>query len=98
MSSEFMSSEESDTEDSENLLERSIPWRSNKVNNFFSELDKLQEKHRTGQGKRQRKTRVLIGESSSRPVPISVGGKMLGSILLVTARTRITRGQKVRIT
>ena len=73
MSSEFMSSEESDTEDSENLLEP--PWRSNKVNNFFSELDKLQEKHRTGQGKRQRKTRVLIGESSSRPVPISVGGK-----------------------
>ena len=53
-----MSSEESDTEDSENLLKRSIPWRSNKVNNF-SELDKLQEKHRTGQGKRQRKTRVF---------------------------------------
>ena len=74
MSSEFMSSEESDTEDSENLLKRSIPWRSNKVNNFFYELDKLQEKHRTGQGK-QRKTRVLIGESSSRPVPISVGGE-----------------------
>ena len=75
MSSEFMSSEESDIEDSENLLKRSIPWRSNKVNNFFSELDKLQEKHRTGQGKRQRKTHVLIGESSSRPVPISVCGK-----------------------
>ena len=75
MSSEFMSSEESDTEDSENLLKQSIPWRSNKVNNFFSELDKLQDKHRTGHRKRQRKTRLLIGDSSSRPVPISVGGE-----------------------
>ena len=72
-----MSSEESDTEDLENLLKRSIPWRSNKVNNFFSELDKPQEKHRTGQGKHQRKTCVLIGEGSSRPVPISVGGKKI---------------------
>ena len=64
MSSEFMSSEESDTEDSENLLKRSIPWRSNKVNNFFSELDKLQEKHPPDQflfllvGKK-----VLLGQS-----------------------------------
>ena len=79
MSLEFMSSEESDTEDSENLLKRCIPWLSNKVNNFFSELDKLQEKHRTGQGKHQRKTRVLIGKCSSRPVPISVGGKKIPS-------------------
>ena len=86
MSSEFMSSEESDTEDSENLLKRSIPWRSNKVNNFFSELDKLQEKHRTGQGKRQRKTRVLIGESSSRQFLFLLVGKkvLLGQSMKLT--------------
>lgn len=80
MSTEFMSSEESDPDDSGSLLKRSIPWRSNKVDEFFSELDKTQEKHRTGQGKRQRKARVLVGEMSSRPiVTVNAHGKKIPS-------------------
>ena len=64
-----MSSEESDPEDPMSLQKRTIPWRAEKISSFFYELDRIQEEKRTGQGKRQRKPRILVGESSSRPVP-----------------------------
>lgn len=70
MSTECMSSEESDPDDTESLIKHELTWRADKVANFFNELDKQLEKQRSGQGKRQRKTRVFGNEvSSSRPIP-----------------------------
>ena len=56
MTTEFMSSEDSDPEDAKTFTKRSIPWRSDKVTKFFCELDKTKEEQRFGQGKRQRNT------------------------------------------
>ena len=73
-----MSSEESDPEDPMSLQKRTIPWRAEKISSFFYELDRIQEEKRTGQGKRQRKPRILVGESSSRPVPtVTDSGKKI---------------------
>lgn len=71
MSSDFMSSEESDPEDTGTLIKRTISWRSDKVSDFFYELDRIQEESRTGQGKRQRKSRILVSDCSPRPVPVA---------------------------
>ena len=78
MSSEFMSSEESDPDDSSGLIKRCIPWRSIKATDFFHKLDSIQENSRSGQGKRQRKSRVIVSETSSRPIPVTnVQGKKI---------------------
>lgn len=68
---DFMSSEESDPDDTGSLIKRTISWRSDKVSDFFYELDRIQEENRTGQGKRQRKSRILVKDSSPRPVPVA---------------------------
>ena len=73
-----MSSEESDPKDPMSFQKRTIPWRAEKISSFFYELDRIQEEKRTGQGKRKRKPRILVGESSSRPVPtVTDSGKKI---------------------
>lgn len=68
MTTEFMSSEESD-DDSSCLVKRPLPWRSARASNLFHELDALQAGYRSGLAQRQRKSRILATESSTRPLP-----------------------------
>ena len=66
----FMSSEESGTEDDEEvLIVKDLLWRSNKVDRFFKNLDEKEEK--SSQAKRQSKKRIrgYPGMASDRPKP-----------------------------
>ena len=55
-----------------------VSWRSIKATDFFHKLDSIQENSRSGQGKRQRKSRVIVSETSSRPIPVTnVQGKKI---------------------
>ena len=63
---DFMSSEESDQDDPNTHIKRVVPWRSDKVNDFFHQVDKKREESMFGQAKRQRKFRSL-GEESPKP-------------------------------
>lgn len=83
MTTEFMSSEESDPENPKTFLKRSIPWRARKVTDFFYDLDKSLEERRSGQGKRQRNVRALSGEGTSRMVPESRPGAKVPSWAVV---------------
>lgn len=68
----FMSSEESEVEDDheEVLIVKELPWRSQKVNRFFKNLDDKEQEHKTPQARRQAKKRVRDRDViSSRPVP-----------------------------
>lgn len=78
---EFMSSEESGSDSGGCLFKREIPWRSNKVNNFFAELDEFVESSKSNVAKRQTRQRVLNGEVSSRSIPSA--GKQIPSWAIV---------------
>lgn len=65
---EMMSSEESDDGDDSPIVVRPLPWRSNRVDNFFSQLDKRNREHKSPQARRQMKERIF-GNQSSRPAP-----------------------------
>ena len=67
---EFMSSEESESDDeSSPLVKRTIPWRSSKVSNFFTELDKHSDSYKSTQSRRQTRARALSDVASARPLP-----------------------------
>ena len=64
---EVMSSEESGTEDGQEVLfVRPLPWRALSVKNVFDEIDRQNLAAKSPQSRRQTKRRVT-GESSSRP-------------------------------
>ena len=67
---EFMSSESScsDTDD-DVLIKRQLPWRSEKVTDFFYKLDSHSTDNKSTRAKRQMKSRVLSGEPSTREIP-----------------------------
>ena len=67
---DVMSSEESAPENEEMLLVKPLPWRSEKVSQFFQQLDEKTERAKKAQARRQRKQRVISNEFSVRPRPI----------------------------
>ena len=60
-----MSSEESGSE-ADDMFVRPLPWRSDLVNKFFSELDDKSMEKKTPQALRQRKKRMLYVNVSTR--------------------------------
>ena len=66
----FMSSEESDRDDEEEvLIVKPLPWKSPKVTRFLKGLDEKQQQCKTPQARRQEKRRVQgdLVSSCSRP-------------------------------
>ena len=71
MKTEFMSSEESDVDDDEEVLKvHDLPWRRDIVDTMFSALDIDAANGKTAQSRRQMKRRV-VGETSARPQPLN---------------------------
>lgn len=67
---DFMSSDDSAADEEEEVfVTRPLPWRSERVGQFFKHLDDALLKDKSPQSKRQRKRRVL-GLTSSRPAPM----------------------------
>ena len=67
---DMMSSEESGHEgDSEVMIVKTIPWRSDQVNRLLKKLDHKIDAERTSQARCQMIPRVVGGEPSSRPLP-----------------------------
>lgn len=66
---DFMSSEESGSENESCLVKKELPWRSDKVTKFFSELDDFVGGSKSNVAKRQTRPRVLDGAVSSREIP-----------------------------
>ena len=70
MDSGLMSSEESGVDkDNEVILVKSIPCRSEQVNDFFQRLDRRIQTDKSPQAVRQAKRRVPSALASSRPQP-----------------------------
>ena len=67
---EFMSSDESGTEDGEPVfIVKTLPWRSERVSKFFQRLDAARDARKSEQANRQTKPRVYKDLVSSRPLP-----------------------------
>lgn len=68
---DFMSSEESASgEDGEDvIMVKQLPWRAEKVDNFFYQLDQKSKENKTPQARRQRKARIISDQSSDRHRP-----------------------------
>ena len=70
---EFMSSDESGEEDgSAVFIVKKLPWRSERVSNFFERLDTARTSRKTEQASRQTKPRIYKDFNSSRPAPRGV--------------------------
>lgn len=67
---DMMSSEESDTENNEIIIVKSLPWRNSKVTQFFQSIDEKGTESKTIQAKRQRKQRVIGTLASQHPKPL----------------------------
>lgn len=68
---DFMSSEESATEDEEEIIiVRPLPWRSTRYDTILRGVDDIVRKEKSPQARRQMKKRVL-GVASTRPKPSS---------------------------
>lgn len=68
---DVMSSEERDSDNEEILLIKPLPWRADKVTQFFQQLDEKIEQSKKAQAKRQRKRRVLSNALSTCSKPIT---------------------------
>ena len=67
---EFMSSDESGEEDGQPVyIVKKLPWRSERVSNFFERLDIARSSRKTEQANRQTKTRISKNLVSTRPAP-----------------------------
>lgn len=67
---EFMSSDESGDEDGHPVfIVKKMPWRSERVSNFFERLDVARSSRKTEQANRQTKPRVSKDLVSTRPAP-----------------------------
>ena len=71
MITDMMSSEESDPEDENSMIVKSLPWRASLVDEFYDSLDSQMQSGRSSQSVRQSKNRVL-GEPSTRPQPSGI--------------------------
>ena len=70
---EFMSSEESDVDDGDEVLTiHPLPWRAANVDSLFHKLDETTLKSKSPQARRQMKKRVL-GADSNRACPSDAG-------------------------
>ena len=65
ITADLMSSEESEDD---TIVVHPLPWRSSYVTSMFEKIDAYCARRKSGQAKRQTKTR-RIGRSSSRPRP-----------------------------
>lgn len=64
----FMSSDESGEDDGQPVfIVKKLPWRSERVSNFFERLDAAHSSRKTEQASRQTKPRISKGLLSSRP-------------------------------
>ena len=73
LTTDLISSDESELEeDRAVLVVKELPWRSEKVSNFFKKLDKAHESRKTEQANRQTKPRIRRGMMSERPAPVSL--------------------------
>ena len=67
----FMSSEESATDDGEEiLLVKDLPWRSDEVNRFFQNLDDKEVKSAQARCQSKKRIRGRSGMASQRPKPV----------------------------
>ena len=64
MTTEMMSSEESNNEDADIIVVKPLPWHA---------LDDNVQASKSSQAQRQRKTRTLSNSPSSQPQPLSAG-------------------------
>lgn len=70
--SEMISSDESETETGKAILSiKKLPWRSEKVDRFFTKLDEAHQARKSEQATRQTKPRLHLGAVSARPPPTS---------------------------
>ena len=70
MMNEFMSSEESGTDDGhEVVITKPLPWRSQYCSTMFKRIDDYVDRHRSSQAKRQMKRRHISKSPSSRNKP-----------------------------
>ena len=67
MKNEFMSSDESGSDDDTYVI-RPLPWRTKYVNTMFERIDKYYATKKSSQARRQMKKRV-VGLPSTRPMP-----------------------------
>ena len=66
----FMSSDHSsDSEDDTALVTQPLSWRTEKVTEFFYQLDAFIEQGKSSQARKQTKERVLAEEASPRAAP-----------------------------
>ena len=63
---EMMSSEEIEDEN-DTIILKPLPWRSKRVTNFFSNVDRHTTAKKSAQAKRQTKSRVLGSPSTRQP-------------------------------
>lgn len=68
----MMSSEESGDGGDEVLIRRKLPWRAERVNHFFTQLDDSVKAEKSSQARRQMKPRVSSEASSSRAIPVGM--------------------------
>ena len=66
---DIVSSEESDSGNEDNIVVKSLAWRSERVNKMFHLLDEEIEKGKTTQARRQKRQRVIGTEASTRQAP-----------------------------
>ncbi|XP_063424134.1 uncharacterized protein LOC134707904 [Mytilus trossulus] len=65
---DFMSSEDSDSEDETRLITRPLPWLSKDFKSYMDKLDSKYQRQLNAQGKKLRSKRV-VGRPSERPCP-----------------------------
>lgn len=68
MKIDFMSSEDSDSEDETRLITRPLPWVSKDFKSYMDKLDSKYQRQLNAQGKKLRSKRV-VGRPSERPCP-----------------------------
>ena len=66
---EIQSSEESDPENPDVIMVKSVPWRASRVSTMFKKMDEKIEETLTPQARRQKRKRVLGSVISTRPQP-----------------------------
>lgn len=71
MTADFMSSEDSASDEEDAIIVRPLEWRNEKVTRVFNQLDEKTLRSKTPQAKRQRKSSVLSTSFSQHPQPIS---------------------------
>lgn len=68
--SELISSEESSTDlENDEIFVKPIPWRAERVTQFFADIDAKNMQIKSSQAHRQRKARKISVTESTRPIP-----------------------------